>query len=585
MSTARTLASQPGHAVQYVNVRVAYPHRGIVTQSPHASEYKELTLKIGEHHTAAKAIDKVLKALRQRYPDTPYASVPATSYYLAVEGHPQARIPYETSQPLVECSAFPSSPDSTRFVMLRDDSTAAAAPTSASAEQSSAAAAAAGSAQPPPPPPPAATAASPAAASRGLVGFAGDTRGCDRFPPRRSDACVGPASPTSAAPARAVQTDAPRTLSASAQTDAGFSSASVHERTLRILDPARLSAELRMTRERGRAADPCSQAADAALRESLHLRAEYPRTATFGAGHVEDLFAPRLSAGIRSLADPVLAKLADAVDAERQDVAACVAALQRETQELRTGWLEEASKTERLLESVSRLAEDREALLSSQAAQGRVDAEYLVKTVRNKVATHVDLQSLATRVLEEQLRRCEARLLAVEGGTSFASEGGGDVGGGGGTPEHGRGGGAVEVVVPVEGGTAHAPLQVEELVDQQLLHRIAELEDENDALAQRVTLMETRSALLASGTGVTWLDAADEAKILTERVVQLEGELARERDLRMQYAVQGEVTKQISISEILRQKEQITLQHSMLASAGMDFHESTSPLRHHMNSP
>ena len=506
--TAASVGSVPAHRA----VKIAYH---IENASGGGLVVKDLTLKIAAHHTAAKAIDKVVKALSERYPSSSYSTRHASEHCLLIEGDEHSRLSFDDPTCILN---HPSAQRCSRFLMVRSNdplyrsytAQRETVPTISHMPQ------------------------------QRLMGFAVDMSGYWCFPPGKgsigceTDAIISPG---------VVQ------IEVGCQTDAAPVDAQQRDLVDSALNPVMLAAELRIHKERTRSVQTLPRRADNALQDTLSLGAEYPRPSSFHPSQVAAT-VPGLLGGVQALGDPVLTRLAAAVDEERAVMCDSVATLQRECQELRHGWLSEASKVERLAEAVSLLAADRETMFSHQAVQGRSDAEFLSRSLRRKVQTHLEMQYLATTVLSNRLRYYKS-LHDIDSEADEFIEG--------------------SDLSPIVTRDA-----LQGVMDEHLVVKIGELERENEALASRVALLETRSATL-SGGGLS-LSAADEAKVLTEKVVQLEGDLARERDLRMQYAVEGEVTKQISISEILRQKEHITLQQTYLAHAGVEFHES--PLRH-----
>ncbi|KAJ9440178.1 hypothetical protein DIPPA_03962 [Diplonema papillatum] len=375
------------------------------------------------------------------------------------------------------------------------------------------------------------------------------------------------------------------------------------------LDGAALATELRLFRQRQRVTDPIARTADFFVADVADVQPEYPSGSLFKMSYQEKYQS--LTASVRGLKDPVLSSLAEAVDDERESMIAAVSAVQRESQELRHGWLAETSKVERLLGCVASLLQDRDALFAALSNRGRMDAEYLVRHVNRQVNTRLSLHHAEVDVLRQRVEWHKARAAAVDtlqdalksqpkapptpastteaqdewtaerraqdneklNATPRKPD----------KPVEGEPEGSVQrrldhVIALLESKGPSSPRLDDARMDQHLLQRIKDLEDENDAMAQRVALFETKTTLLKSAQGLP-LEAGDEARLLTERVVQLEGDLIREKDLRQQYAVQSEVIKQIGVQEILRQKEHITLQHTVLANAGLDIEQSMSPMR------
>ena len=349
-----------------------------------------------------------------------------------------------------------------------------------------------------------------------------------------------------------------KTEAVGSQTSVGISEVddSIRKSGLVHIDPAVLAAELRLFRRRQRIADPVARTAERLLADVAILRAEYPEEGNY---LHRQLFDPTssLTESLKDLDDPVLSKLASVVDKERLEMSSVISALQRQAQTLRHGWLTESSKVERLIETNNALLSDRENAFNMLADNGRVDSVYLSRLVHRRLDADVSLMNLETEVLRDRVQWYKTKYNRLQSQDEQST-------------------------VPIEDTQPQSSPRLDrDRVDDYYNQRLKQLEEENDILAQRLVLYETKTEILG-GSDIE-LQATDESRILAEKVIDLEGELLREKDLRMQYAVRGEVIKNIGISEIIRQKEHITLQQQVMASAGVN-PGANSPLRRYADS-
>eukprot|EP01064_Diplonema_japonicum_P006637 TRINITY_DN14483_c0_g1_i1.p1 TRINITY_DN14483_c0_g1~~TRINITY_DN14483_c0_g1_i1.p1 ORF type:complete len:562 (+),score=138.60 TRINITY_DN14483_c0_g1_i1:87-1772(+) len=537
-SIAPTIGSEGSSTV--TAVKVGYKHT-----TGEDTVLKDVTLKVTNQHTVGKAIDKMLKALSGRYPQ--YSSKTAADYALVIEGLAASKMPF-SDQPLLANHSIIST---VRLLMLHTSDPDLAkyyqqqhAPPSTHTYFSSVPSSV-GSRRPSPAPMLDADTTSAYVDVNKHKEFSEERRdanGADvgiQHAPRMTDEGVTAAPKTEEQGVQA----AVKTYTAETQT-------TVETRTTSKLgiDAATLATELRLFRRRQRVADPIARTADVLLEDVNYLQAEYPKPALHHPYQAEVFH--RLTNMVRGLNDPVLNNLALAVDEERENMSSTISALQREVQELRHGWLSESSKVERLKDAVGSLVTDRDNVLTVLSNSGRLDSEFLSRLVNRKLSAELSLMNLETLVLKDRVAFYKAKGVGGED--------------------------SQEVKTPQRETQMQSPRLDETRLDEHYMERIRKLEEENDVLAQKVALHETRDSVVAD---TRMLHPGDEARILTERVVQLEGDLAREKDLRRQYAVQSEVIKQIGMDEILRQQEHITLQQHAMNSAGLNPPANSSPLR------
>eukprot|EP00756_Hemistasia_phaeocysticola_P057631 Hpha_TRINITY_DN34239_c0_g1::TRINITY_DN34239_c0_g1_i1::g.34382::m.34382 len=256
-----------------------------------------------------------------------------------------------------------------------------------------------------------------------------------------------------------------------------------------LVDPGALMAELRVLRSRRRVADPrvrglVEQAAAAAA-----LRPALPPPLQSWSRHSGSGLGPRPDG------DPELLRLWDAAERDMRAHMEVVDTWRRRTEHMRHGWLAEAGKVERLLGLVAQLGVARELSEAGLDEQLEEDATMLSRAVHRRIDAEMRVADEESAELHAHAQWCLQRL---------AEDG----------PEGRTAASAVESLWQREGAWAE---------------RVRVLEEENNLLAQRVALVEEQGGL----RGVA------EARVLAARVVQLEEDLSRERDLRVQYAMQS----------------------------------------------